>query len=490
MIKSAAITRLFLFTLLTGFLLRILWLSHFPVFTDEAIYAHWAQGLVNGTLSPFISISDGKTPLFIWAIAAVVKLGIPYTLAGRILSACGFIGTALFIYLLSKKTMKGFWIVVPTFLYALSPFTLFFERMGLMDSLLTFFSTGFLYFTYLFLTKKNSMYRVLLASLFLSLAFMTKPSALLFVYTSTLIPLLYIFIDKKKALYSLLLVIPTLFILFLLSRSSGFSAYSFKNMEFTYPLTTDWQILLNNLIMNIKTLAPAFALYFLPVLILFPFALYYLTTEKQYELLLQILLYMLIPVGIVMVFGRIVFSRYFLSFVPLIFFAQGYTLMHISNAKNSLVKRGLLGISLFGTLLYFAYGSSMTLTDPSHAFLSKQDRWQYITSTASGFGMTESIDFIKKMQTEATIVTTQDFGNLPYIFDFAFEHEPKITIKGTWTQNPKTIQSEMSNIDTPLYVVYNLPLKDMPKSSTTLKQLFAYTRPGNISGIRIFELIR
>lgn len=479
-----------IFILALGFLLRIVWLNRFPVFTDEAIYAHWAQGLINGTLSPFISISDGKTPLFIWILAGVVKLGISYSLAGRIISACAFIGTALCIFLLSKKTMQGVWVLVPSLLYALSPFTLFYERMGLMDSLLTFFSSGFLYVTYLFLTTKNSLHKAVVSGLFLALAFMTKPSALLFVYTSALITLLYIFIDKKKSLYSLLLLIPTLLILFFISRSTGFSAYSYKNMEFTYPLTTDWLILWNNLIMNIKTLAPSFALYFLPLLILFPFALYYLITGKRYTLLLQILLYMCIPVGIIMVFGRIVFSRYFLSLTPLIFITAGYTLMHASYIKSDRVKKGLLSVSLLGTLLYFTYGSIKTLIDPSRAFLSTQDRWQYITSTASGFGMTESIDFIKKTHTKMTLVTTQNFGNLPYIFDFAFEHDPTIVVKGTWTQDVNTIKSEMKNIQTPIYVVYNLPIQNLPKPSKTLVKIFDYKRPDSISGIRIFKLVR
>jgi len=473
-----------------GFLLRVMWLSRFPFFTDEAIYAHWAQGLVNGTLSPFISISDGKTPLFVWIIAAVVKLGIPYTLAGRILSACGFIGTALFIYLLSKKTMKDLWVVVPTLLYALSPFTLFYERMGLMDSLLTFFSTGFLYYMYLYIANKTSIVKALIAGGFLALAFLTKPSALLFVYASALIPIIYIFSDKKKALILLILCAPSLLILFLISQSSGFSAYSFKNMEFTYPLTTDRMILWNNFIMNLKTLMPAFTLYFLPLLILFPFALYHLIMHKRFEFLLLILLYMCIPVGIIMVFGRIVFSRYFLSLLPLLFVSSGYALMHVWQIRNSTVNKYVFAISLWGTLLYFLYGSVITIARPSGAFLSPQDRWQYITSTASGFGMSESIAFIKNIPTNATIITTQDFGNLPYIFDFAFERDPHIAVKGTWTQSIRTIRAEMRDIKTPLYIVYNLPIAKLPHSSKELVQVFDYTRPDKLSGIRIFKLVR
>jgi len=284
-------------------------------------------------------------------------------------------------------------------------------------------------------------------------------------------------------------LIPTLLILFFISRSTGFSAYSYKNMEFTYPLTTDWQILWNNLIMNIKTLAPSFALYFLPLLILFPFAIYYLMTGKRYALLLQILLYMCIPVGIIMVFGRIVFSRYFLSLTPLIFITAGYTLMHGSYIKSDRVKKGLLSVSLLGTLLYFTYGSIKTLIDPSRAFLSTQDRWQYITSTASGFGMIESIDFIKKTHTKMTLVTTQDFGNLPYIFDFAFEHEPNVTVYGTWTQDPKAILSEIPHTNAPVYILYNLPI-NAPQNTNDLKKLFNYTRPGNESEIILYQLIR
>lgn len=482
--------RIFFLIVLMGFLLRIYALARFPMFTDEAIYAHWAKELINGTLSPFISISDGKTPLFVWTIAAVVKLGATYANAGRIVSALSFIGTGYFIFALSRKSMKGLWIYMPTVFYALSPFTIFYERMGLMDSLLTFFSTGFLFFVYQFITMNRSLYKALVSGLFLALAFMTKPSALIFVYASACIPLFYVFTNRKKALFSLLLSIPTLVILFLISRSSGFSAYSFKNMEFTYPLTTNWPILWNNLFMNIDMLLPAMTTYFLPLFLLFPFAVLYLIRKKQYGMLVLIMLYMCIPVVIIMVFGRIVFSRYFLSLTPLLFIASGYALMHFSYLKNNTLKKFVLGAGLLGTILYFVSGTARTLFNPQNAFLSSQDRWQYITSTASGFGINETITFLKRLDKKLIVVTTQNFGNLPYAFDFAFEHNSNIAVQGTWIQDPQSIRSIIPRTNTPVYIVYNLPAQKLPKSSLLLKKLFNYTRPDHTSGIGIYELAR
>ena len=482
--------RIFILIALMGFLLRIYALTRFPMFTDEAIYAHWAKELINGTLSPFISISDGKTPLFVWTISAVVKLGATYINAGRIISALSFIGTGYFIFALSKKSMKNLWTFVPTLFYALSPFTIFYERMGLMDSLLTFFSTGFLFFVYQFITMNGSLYTAMISGLLLTLAFMTKPSALIFVYTSVCIPLFYLFTNRKKALFSLLLSIPTLVILFLISRSSGFSAYSFKNMEFTYPLSTNWSILWNNMFMNIDMLFPAMTVYFLPLFLLFPFAVLYLMRKKQYGMLVLIMLYMCIPVAIIMVFGRIVFSRYFLSFTPLLFIASGYALMHFSYLKNNILKNFLLGAGLLGTILYFVSGTARTLLNPQNAFLSSQDRWQYITSTASGFGINETATFLKKLDKKLIVVTTQNFGNLPYAFNFAFEHNSNIAVQGTWLEDPKTIRSIISKTNTPVYIVYNLPVQKLPKSSRLLKKIFNYTRPDQLSGIGVYELTR
>ena len=62
-----------------------------PIFTDEAIYVRWAQIAKNDAYWRFISLTDGKQPLFVWVamilmkVVAALKMGPRY----RYFSKCG-----------------------------------------------------------------------------------------------------------------------------------------------------------------------------------------------------------------------------------------------------------------------------------------------------------------------------------------------------------------------------------------------------------------
>ena len=54
-------------------LLRLPTLTQLPIFTDEAIYLRWAQIALQDAGWRFISLTDGKQPLFIWAVIVSMK---------------------------------------------------------------------------------------------------------------------------------------------------------------------------------------------------------------------------------------------------------------------------------------------------------------------------------------------------------------------------------------------------------------------------------
>src|SRR6266571_4238197 len=57
-----------------------------PIFTDEAIYVRWAQIAANDASWRFISLTDGKQPMFIWIGMILMKLIHDPLLAGRMVS--------------------------------------------------------------------------------------------------------------------------------------------------------------------------------------------------------------------------------------------------------------------------------------------------------------------------------------------------------------------------------------------------------------------
>ena len=55
------------------FVLRLIFLNRLPIFTDEAIYIRWAQIALQDSSWRFISLTDGKQPMFIWAAMIFLK---------------------------------------------------------------------------------------------------------------------------------------------------------------------------------------------------------------------------------------------------------------------------------------------------------------------------------------------------------------------------------------------------------------------------------
>lgn len=72
---------------------RLINLTILPIFTDEAIYIRWGQIVLGDPVWKFISLTDGKQPLFIWLMAPLLKVITDPLVAGRLVSIIsGFFG--------------------------------------------------------------------------------------------------------------------------------------------------------------------------------------------------------------------------------------------------------------------------------------------------------------------------------------------------------------------------------------------------------------
>jgi hypothetical protein len=95
-----------LIVLVFGFT-RLYNLDLIPVFADEAIYIRWAQLLAYDWRHLFVPLTDGKTPLFMWLLAPLLRLGFDPLLTGRVLSAVSGLLGVVGIYKLSQKLFGG-----------------------------------------------------------------------------------------------------------------------------------------------------------------------------------------------------------------------------------------------------------------------------------------------------------------------------------------------------------------------------------------------
>ncbi|MFA5051050.1 MAG: glycosyltransferase family 39 protein [Patescibacteria group bacterium] len=142
---------LFILIFFCFILLRFLNLGVFPIFNDEAIYLNWAKAIHNNwTEFKYISIFDGKPPLHYWLLAPFLKLFSDPLIAGRFLSGIFGIFSFFGIFLISKTLFKSKKIILLSiFLYTISPFGLFYERMALMEALLLALAIYLFYFSWL-----------------------------------------------------------------------------------------------------------------------------------------------------------------------------------------------------------------------------------------------------------------------------------------------------------------------------------------------------
>src|SRR3989304_9045503 len=127
---------LFIFLLVfIYFLTRLYNLDQFPIFSDEGIYIHWAKVAWHDASWRFISLTDGKQPLQTWGTIPFLKLfQSDALLAGRMFSVFtglfALVGVfCLIYYLFGKRTA-----FIGSFLYVITPYFLFFDRMALVFS--------------------------------------------------------------------------------------------------------------------------------------------------------------------------------------------------------------------------------------------------------------------------------------------------------------------------------------------------------------------
>lgn len=182
---------------------RLTNLTALPIFTDEAIYIRWAQIGGRDASWRFISLTDGKQPLFVWGMMVTLRIFSDPLFAGRIVSVVsGFfsmIGIAFLSWELFRSKRLSF---IASFLYLITPFTLMYDRMALMDSTLALFTTWSLYLMVL-LVRTLRLDVALLLGLSLGAGVLTKTSGFLSIY---LMPLLFALFDFTKKGWNMRLV--------------------------------------------------------------------------------------------------------------------------------------------------------------------------------------------------------------------------------------------------------------------------------------------
>lgn len=445
------------------FITRFYNILSLPIFTDEAIYVRWSQIAANDASWRFISLTDGKQPMYVWIAMILLKFFHDPLFAGRLVSVIAGFGSLIGIFFLASEVFKnrkiGF---IASLVYVLYPFSLVYDRLALYDSLVAMFIIWALFFEVL-LVRRFRLDLALILGMILGAGMLTKTSNN---FAFILLPfsvLLFDFKDKKWKenlrnwmIYAIVSVLIANVIYSVLRLSPYFHIIGDKNNVFVYPLrewimhpfTFFWGNLrgLTGWIIDYATI---------PFLILISSA--FLISKKFFREKLFLLVWFAVPFTALALFGKVIYPRFILFMtIPLLVLAS-YALYSLFNLSKKNYQKALVVVVF---LIGFVINDFLILTNFPKAPIPLADKNQFLAGWPSGVGVKETVEFLEKQSINQKIYvgTEGTFGLMPYSLEIYLNKNPNIKIVGFWPINtpaPKEIYESAKKM--PTYFVFYQP---------------------------------
>ena len=486
------------------FLLRLIFLNKLPIFTDEAIYLRWAQIALHDSSWRFISLTDGKQPMFVWFAMVFIKFIKDPLLAGRLVSVTAGFFTLIGLFFLSYELFKNKTIAfLASILYVFYPFAQVYDRIALYDSMVGTFFVWALYFSIL-LVRKVRLDAAYTLAFVIGAGVLTKTSNFFSIY---LLPFTVILFDfkqvnaRKKFTSWIVLAVFASVVAYLfynvLRLSPLFSQISAKNAIFVYPFS-EW--ILHPFTFFIGNLNGLFSWLteYLTVSYIILILVSLILIKKDFKQKVLLLLNFLLPFVALALFGRIIFPRfiYFMSLmlIPLAAWGLDYILdeaLKYSEGKNipSVITK-IIPIFVFAFIWYPGLVSYQFAADPINAKIAKADNSQYVNSWAAGWGVRETVSFLQaKAQTGKVFVGTEGtFGLMPEALEMYLITNKNVVIKGYWPLDtfPKEAVSYAGKM--PSYFVFYQPNNMVIPPSFPLKLIFEVRQGNTNSYYRVYQV--
>ncbi len=408
--------------LVFALILRLYHLTLLPIFADEAIYIRWSQIMINEPTLRFLPLSDGKQPLFMWVLMFLVNRFSDPLFIGRLVSVATGIGTTVGVFALSYLLFKSkTTALIASFFWAISPFSLFFDRMALVDSMLAMFGVCVLFWgTLTAKTKRLDM--AMLTGFALGLAVLTKSSALFF---AVLLPATWMLSKWPKKKKDCLVHLTKLSSLLIVSYIIAFGMYSIQKLgpnfhllssrtgDYVFPLSQLWTNPRDPFIPHIRDIANWLWLLGPGAILIFLVSGIFLNFKKYQREILLLSIWAFFPLLFQSMYARVFTARYILfSLPPLFILAASSFLVKKENYK----KIFLIVLSIF--LLHALWIDYLLLINPEKAPLSRGERMGYLEDWTAGTGIKEVAEFVElehnlDPETKIVVGTEGYFGTLP-----------------------------------------------------------------------------
>jgi 4-amino-4-deoxy-L-arabinose transferase-like glycosyltransferase len=437
-------------------------LTKLPIFTDEAIYIRWSQIGMRDANWRFISLTDGKQPMFTWIVMILLRFvhGNPL-FVGRLASVIAGIGTMIGLWFLAIELFKSRTIAFCTiFLYIISPFTLWYDRMALYDSMVSMFSIWNLWLA-IKLVRSPRLDISLILGMTLGAGMLNKSSGFLSLYLLPFTLMLFNWHAKnyKRQLFTWVMYIVLACVLSqifysVLRLSPFFYIIGQKDNVFLFSLQEWLDEPFRFFIGNLKGMLDWTTHYLtLPIFYMSLLPLFFRDKKQRERLLLYI--WWIFPFIALAGVGKVLYPRFILFMtIPLYIMAVEGVIRVLDLIKKPLVSVVFVLIVCIPSVTI----SYKIITDPLHAPIPISDRLQYIEDWPSGWGVPQIVSFLDEQAKaqKISVYTEGTFGLFPYALEIYLVENPNITITGLWPLPAKFPEMiAQSAVHTPTFVVLN-----------------------------------
>jgi len=467
---------------------RLINLDKWPLFSDEGIYIRWALVAWKDASWRFISITDGRQPLQTWGTIPFLKL-FPHNalFAGRLFSvATGFValtGIYSFLFYLWGKRAA----VIGAVLYILLPYTLFYDRMALVDSAV---NAGFIWILFfsVWLVRSRRLDTALMLGFIGGIALLAKSSSRMFLMLSVFAPIVYLKNSFKK------LVAQSINYILLLGGAIGISMF-FYNVQrlspyFHYVAQKNTTFIMTFAEFITTPFAYIHNFKYMPLYIawesgwfIIPFSSigFYLLYKKERLLALYFSVFIFMPYIAISFFAKILFPRYVLFYSSLVIITATYFFV-----KSRWKYKKSAFMILLASMMFFGYPF---IFNPARASLPPVDRGQYVEGVTAVWG---ADDFMQKVRKESVnkpvlIMAEGDFGLVGDVLRIYIQDGDAVQIDGFWPLKKADLIKYQSRLaEKTVYIVFShrqvFP-KDWPM--TFVKK---YEKPVGDKALYIYKL--
>ncbi|HEX6977582.1 MAG TPA: glycosyltransferase family 39 protein [Patescibacteria group bacterium] len=476
--------------LLFAFLIRIYHLTSMPVFADEAIYIRWSQVMAADNTLRFLPLSDGKQPFYMWILMFLMNKRFDPLFLGRVISVFSGIGTIAATFGISYSLFKSKKVaLIASFMTAIVPFSFFFDRMALVDSLLTMFGMWTLLLG-IITAKTKRLDMAMLTGFSLGGALLTKSPALFF---AVLLPLTLVVSKWPKKRMDVLTHVFHLVGLLLVTYVIGYGMYgilrlgpnsqfiTIRNMDYVYPIShlfgSGWW---DPFTFHFKEVFTDWFMAWGPgLLTLFFFPGIFTTVRKHKWEVVLIFAWFIVPLLATSEFGKVFTARYILYTLP-----PFYMLLASAFLERNKIYTKILTIVFIFLVINSLRIDYLFATNIEVAPIPSSERSGYLEEWTSGTGIKEVSDYIKGVHSQnpgkGIVVGTEGlFGTLPDGLQIYLNEIPNLTVVGVGLDLDKVpsnlVNSKRSGNFTYL-VVNNDRLKFTNPESKGLRLIAAYPK--------------